>query len=155
MEFVTRAGVIGLGMLYPGYQSFKAVKREDVPSQKSWLKYWLVLSVVSAVMLVVEPILYPRVPMYNFLKIGVIAYLVLPTTKGYMQVYHAVLLPQLDRHEVAIDSAAADFMKASEHHARNLRPMVNDFANKTRVFVSQRTGQMKQPQQPNMHKRSM
>lgn len=108
------------------------MKRENVPAQKSWLQYWLVLSVLSAVMLLVEPVLYYRVPLYNVIKVGAVAYLVLPMTLGYKKIYDAVLLPQLDKHEKTIDDAATNFMKAGEQHAQALGPKANEFAAKMR-----------------------
>lgn len=142
-DYIAKVVITGLGMVYPGYQSFKAVKREDVPMQKEWLKYWLVLSVVSAIMLVVEPLLYYRVPMYNLLKIGAVAFLVLPMTKGYAQIYSTVLQPQLDRHEAAIDDAAGKFMKAGEEHARNIGPKVTELVNKGKGMAAQATKKAK------------
>lgn len=127
VEYIARVAVVLLGMVYPGYQSFKAVKRADVPKQQAWLKYWLVLSVVSALGLVLEPLLAPRVPLYVLLKIALIAFLVLPVTSGYEKVYHRVLEPQLDRHEGAIDDAADKIYKAGEEQARNLGPTVNKY----------------------------
>jgi TB2/DP1, HVA22 family len=137
MDFVSRAAVVSIGMVYPAYQSFKSVKTENVAAMKSWLKYWLVLSAFAAVMLVVEPILYPRVPMYNFLKVAAVAYLVLPATKGYALVYDQVLVGQLARHESAIDKAAGEFVKASEQHARALGPKVNDAIAKAKAMAAQ------------------
>lgn len=125
-------------LLSAGYQSFKAVKRENVPAQKSWLQYWLVLSVLSAVMVVVEPLLYYRVPLYNVIKIAAVAYLVLPMTMGYKKIYDTVLLPQLDKHEKTIDDAAVNFMKAGEQHAAALGPKANEFATKMRGMAAQK-----------------
>lgn len=119
-----------------GYQSFKAVKRENVPAQKSWLQYWLVLSVLSAVMLFIEPLLYYKVPLYNVIKITAVAYLVLPKTLGYKAIYDAVLLPQLDKHERTIDDAANNFMKAGEQHAATLGPKANEFASRVRGMAT-------------------
>lgn len=136
-DALARLAIVGLGMVYPGYQSFKAVKREDVPMQKAWLQYWLVLSVLSAAMLILEPLLYHRVPMYNLFKVAAVAYLVLPMTKGYKAVYDAVLLPQLDRHEAAIDDAAGKFMKAGEQHAKAIGPRVTELVNKSKGVAGQ------------------
>lgn len=135
-DYVTRAAIVGLGLVYPGYQSFKAVKRSDVPLQQAWLKYWLVLSVVSALSLIVEPLLYSRVPMWNFLKVAFVAFLSLPMTKGYERIYHVVLEPQLDKHEAAIDDTATKLYQAGESHARSVRPTVNKWVQQGRDTVS-------------------
>lgn len=125
IDYVARVAITMVGMVYPGYQSFKAVKRADVPKQQAWLKYWLVLSVVSALGLVVEPIVYDRIPLWSLIKIGVVAFLALPMTSGYEKIYHMVLEPQLDKHEALIDETATKVYKAGEQHAKNLGPTVN------------------------------
>jgi receptor expression-enhancing protein 1/2/3/4 len=136
MDFVASVAIVSIGMVYPAYKSFKSVKSENVAGMKAWMKYWIVLSVLAALMLLVEPLLYPRVPMYNVLKIAVVAYLVLPMTKGYAQVYDQVLIGQLARHEGAIDKAADDFVRASEAHARALGPKVNEGINKFKAMAA-------------------
>lgn len=135
-DYVTRVTLISLGMIYPGYQSFKAVKRSDVLLQQAWLKYWLVLAVVSALSLVVEPLLYSRVPMWNVVKIAFVAFLVLPMTKGYERIYHVVLEPQLDKHEVAIDDTAMKLYQAGESHARSVGPTMNKWVQQGKDTVS-------------------
>ncbi|CAN8068913.1 unnamed protein product [Agarophyton chilense] len=124
-DYLARAAIVLLGLVYPGYQSFKAVKRVNVPRQQAWLKYWLVLSVVAFLSLIVEPLLYTRVPLWNLLKIAFVAFLVLPVTSGYERIYKLVLEPQLERHEAVIDETANKLYKAGEEHARNIGPAVN------------------------------
>lgn len=124
-DYLARCVIIVIGMVYPGYQSFKAIKKEDKEKQSDMLKYWLVLSVVAAVSLVVEPILYSRIPMWPLVKIALVAFLSLPTTAGYKKIYDMVLEPQLAKHESAIDDAADKFVKAGQEQARNLGPQVN------------------------------
>lgn len=136
-DYMTRVAITSLGLVYPGYQSFKAVKRADVPKQQAWLKYWLVLAVVAFAALFVEPLLSPRVPMWNVLKIGLVAFLVLPMTKGYERIYHIVLEPQLDKHEAVIDETAAKMYTAGETHARNLGPTVNRLVQQGKDMASQ------------------
>lgn len=131
-DYLARVLITLLGLIYPGYQSFKAVKKEDVPKQKAWLKYWLVLSVVAALGLVVEPILYDRVPLWNVIKIAFVGFLSLPMTSGYEKIYHVVLEPQLDKHEAAIDETASKLYKAGEEHAKNVVPAVNNLVQQGR-----------------------
>ncbi|KAI0567192.1 TB2/DP1/HVA22-related protein [Gracilaria domingensis] len=127
-----------LGLVYPGYQSFKAVKRVNVPKQQAWLKYWLVLSVVAFLSLIVEPILYDRVPLWNLLKIAFVGFLVLPMTKGYERIYQIVLEPQLEKHEAVIDETASKLYQAGEEHARNLGPTVTKLVQQGRSVAEKR-----------------
>lgn len=135
-DYLTRVAITLLGLVFPGYQSFKAVKRADVPKQQAWLKYWLVLSVVAFLSLIVEPLLYSRVPLWNVLKIALVAFLVLPITKGYEKIYHIVLEPQLDKHEQIIDDTAAQIYTAGESHAKNLGPTVNKLVQQGKDMAS-------------------
>lgn len=134
-DYMTSVAITLIGMVYPGYQSFKAVKRADVPKQQAWLKYWLVLAVVSLASLIVEPILATRVPLWNFLKIGLVAFLSLPMTNGYEKIYHLVLEPQLHKHEKIIDETAANLYAAGETHARNLGPAATKFYEQGKTTV--------------------
>lgn len=121
-DYLTRVAIVLVALVYPGYQSFKAVKRANVVRQQEWLKYWLVLSAVALLSLVVEPVLYHRLPLWNVLKIAFVAFLALPVCSGYQRVYHVVLEPQLDRHEALIDHTARNLYHAAEQHARSLPP---------------------------------
>lgn len=138
VDYMTRAVITVVALVYPGYLSFKAIKTADVVVQQALLKYWLVLSVLSGLMLVIEPIAYDRVPLWSLIKIGAVVFLVLPKTKGYEKVYQMVLQPQLERYEVHIDAACDKIVKAGEEQARNVRPQLEglvaqgrDFAKKT------------------------
>ena len=125
MDYITRVIITLIGMVYPGYMSFKAMKRGDEAAKKEMLKYWLVLSVVSFVNLIADPIMYDRIPFWGLIKIAVVAFLALPTTRGYDRIFSTVLEPQLDKHEAVIDQSAANLYKAGEEQARNLGPTVN------------------------------
>jgi TB2/DP1, HVA22 family len=127
IDFVSRVAIVGVGMVYPGYKSYKAIKSGDLTQQKQWLQYWLVLAVLSALMVFLEPILYSRVPFYLLLKVGAVAYLVLPKTQGYRTVYATVLEPQLAKHEATIDLHAEKFLDAAHQHAKNIVPLVNEY----------------------------
>lgn len=124
LDFVTRVIITLLAMVYPGYHSYKAVKAADLNQQQAWLKYWLVLSVLSAIVLILEPFLYDRVPLWNVWKIGAVVFLVNPKTLGYEKIYQMVLQPQLDKHEAAIDATADRLLKAGQEQVKNARPQM-------------------------------
>lgn len=141
-DFLTRVIVIVVGMLYPGYKSFKAVKAQDVPTQQRWLHYWLVLSLISTLMLVLEPIVYGRIPFYNMIKITVVAFLAHPKTAGYAKVYDALVEPFLDQHTSLIDANLDKLDKATQETAANIVPTAKKYAIQARETV---TRQMSKP----------
>ncbi len=137
-DFLTRALIIIGGMLFPGYKSFKAVKKADVAEQQRMLKYWLVLSILSAIMLVIEPFLSTRVPVYNVFKIAFIGFLVHPKTAGFEKVYDVVVQPVLDQHMATIDDSLDKLAKAADDGTRNFVPTVTAYGQKVRDMATQR-----------------
>lgn len=134
-DYMTRVAITMLGLVYPGYQSFKAIKRGEDQLQKAWLKYWLVLSVVAFASLILEPLLARHVPLWNVLKIALVGFLSLPVTKGYEKIYHIVLEPQLNRHEEVIDATATNLYKSGEIHAKKIGPAVSKLYEQGRTSV--------------------
>lgn len=135
VDYMTRV-VITLGSLvYPGYQSYKAVRSQNLVSQQAWLKYWLVLSVVAGLMLILEPFLVDRLPVWPLWKIVVVIFLVHPKTRGYEKIYAMVLQPQLEKHEATIDDAFDRVIKAGQDHATKVRPQVERMVQKTRDSI--------------------
>ena len=126
-DYVTRVIIIMAGMNYPGYLSFKAMKRNETARQIRLLKYWLVLSIVSALSLVLEPLLYKRVPFFPLIKIAVVFYLVYPGSRGFEQVYDTVIDPWLQKNEAVIDDYSDKVYKAGQEHYRNLGPAVQGY----------------------------
>jgi len=135
-DFVTRVAVVLVGMLYPGYKSFKAVKAQDIPAQQRWLHYWLVLSIVSTAMLVLQPLLSGRVPFFNMIKIVVIGALVHPKIAGYQKIYDAVVEPFIDQHMATIDTKLNQLDKATQDAATNLVPTARKYAIQARDMAS-------------------
>lgn len=132
VEYMTRVAITLVALVYPGYQSYKAVKRAELISQQAWLKYWLVLSVLSFVLLIVEPFASTRVPIWSLWKVVASFLLVYPKTKGYEKIYEMVLQPQLDRHETTIDTTADKTVKAIQEQVNNVRPQVERAIKNTR-----------------------
>ncbi|GAB0492991.1 hypothetical protein MMPV_004262 [Pyropia vietnamensis] len=122
---IARIVIAVVGFAYPGYQSFKALRRTDVLAQQEWLRYWMVMSLLALVSLVTD-LFRNKIPFYNMLKLSAVAVMVLPNTKLYRKVFNAVE-PQLTRYEADIDnsiSRAADLtqkqMNATQSRATDL-----------------------------------
>lgn len=86
-----------VGFLYPAYMSFKCM--ESAPQTKGvtddatqWLTYWVVFCSVT-VSEGVAPFIVHWIPMYYFLKIGVIVWLYHPKTTGAEMIYNQVVRP--------------------------------------------------------------
>ena len=118
---------------------------------QTWLKYWLVLSVMAFVGLIldVSP-LYHRLPLYLWIKIAVVAYLVHPQTLGYKIVYEKVLEPHLSAQAHNIDQTADTIQRELANQANTLGPRVNQFVNQGRDMLQRRlsTMQGKPPGRP-------
>lgn len=109
---LARAGICVLGFAYPGYKTFKVLKRGDVLAQREWLKYWCVLGLAAVLSLLTDLVVGAFLPGYGLLKLGVVVALVAPTTRGYARVW-AVVEPHLAAQEGAIDGAVARAMDAT------------------------------------------
>ena len=46
----------GVGFIYPVYRSVQAFMSEDVEDDMTWLKYWVILVVVSTLEMKVDPL---------------------------------------------------------------------------------------------------
>ena len=44
-----------LGFVYPVYRTVQAILSEDVEDDLTWLRYWVVMSLVSAVEMMLDP----------------------------------------------------------------------------------------------------
>lgn len=124
VDYMTRVLITLVALVYPGYQSYKAMKRIEPTAQQAWLKYWLVLSVLSGLLLIIEPFAVDRVPIWPLWKIVAAFFLVYPKTKGYEKIYEMVLQPQLDRHEATIDTTADRIVRAGQDQVNNVRPQM-------------------------------
>lgn len=94
----------GLGTLYPGYASYKALKFNDTPALLHWLTYWI----VSALFLTFTEIFLDLFlgfwfPFYYEIKIIFILWLIYPATRGSKFIYREFLHPMLIKCEVDID----------------------------------------------------
>ena len=48
---------IAVGFLYPAYKSLQAIMTEDQEDDMTWLRYWVVLAVVSIIETIADPLL--------------------------------------------------------------------------------------------------
>mmetsp|Transcript_22769 Transcript_22769/g.50328 ORF Transcript_22769/g.50328 Transcript_22769/m.50328 type:complete len:214 (+) Transcript_22769:47-688(+) len=93
-----------VGVAYPAFESFKVLEVEDEQVMNFWLTYWVVFSTVT----LCEHISYYFLvwfPFYYPLKLGLLLWLFLPSSRGAIHIYRLVVHPILERNRPRIDSA--------------------------------------------------
>ncbi|KAJ7305326.1 hypothetical protein JRQ81_011246 [Phrynocephalus forsythii] len=91
-----------LGMLYPAYASYKAVKTKDVRAYVRWMMYWIVFALFMATEALAEPFL-SWFPFYYEIKMAFVVWLLSPYTRGASLLYRNFVHPTLSRKEKEID----------------------------------------------------
>ncbi|ESO09974.1 hypothetical protein HELRODRAFT_72943, partial [Helobdella robusta] len=94
---------LSFGLLYPAYNSYKAIKTKNVKEYVKWMMYWIVFSLFTAVEMLTD-IFLSWFPFYYEIKILFVIWLLSPWTKGASILYTKVVHPQLSKHENEIDS---------------------------------------------------
>lgn len=92
------------GLAYPALESFKALEVKDHAEVQFWLIYWVVFSSLSVIECVTYYIL-SWIPFYFPLKLGLLLWLFLPSTRGAETLYHIAVSPLLHRNKDHIDVA--------------------------------------------------
>ncbi|CAL5218451.1 g132 [Coccomyxa viridis] len=80
------------GLLYPTWKSVEAVESKSQVDDAQWLSYWIIYTLL----LVFETLLWPALkwlPLYGELKAILLAWLVLPHTKGATYLYENFVGP--------------------------------------------------------------
>lgn len=90
------------GMLYPAYNSYKAVKTKNVKEYVRWMMYWIVFALYTVAETVAD-LTMSWFPLYYELKIGFVIWLLSPYTRGASLLYRKFLHPLLSKKEKEID----------------------------------------------------
>ncbi|GAD98700.1 HVA22 domain membrane protein [Paecilomyces variotii No. 5] len=91
-----------ISILFPAFASYKALRTSDPRQLAPWLMYWVVLTGV----LLAESwtvFILGWFPFYSWIRLGFMAYLVLPQTQGARVLYQEYVEPFLEHHEREID----------------------------------------------------
>ena len=102
--FTKPLGVL-IGMLYPAYQSFKALESPGIDDDKQWLTYWCVHSFLQVFEYFGEYILTGTIPFYYLVKLVFLVYLMHPQYRGALACYANFVAPYLKAHQNNIDDA--------------------------------------------------
>jgi receptor expression-enhancing protein 5/6 len=84
-----------LGLVYPAYVTVNALESPGTQDDHLWLIYWLLYSLISLAEAVLWPALKYLGFFYYLLKAALLAWLVLPQTKGATYVYEQFVAPGL------------------------------------------------------------
>lgn len=104
-----------VSFLFPLFASYKALKTSDPAQLTPWLMYWSVLSCALLAESWTEPIL-AWVPLYSWIRLGFLLWLILPSTQGARVLYESYLHPYLEENEREIEefiASAHDRFKAA------------------------------------------
>ncbi|KUI69416.1 Receptor expression-enhancing protein 2 [Cytospora mali] len=101
--------------LFPLFASYKALKTSDPAQLTPWLMYWVVLACALLVESWTEWFLV-WIPLYPYLRLLFLLYLVLPQTQGACVIYTTYIYPYLEENEAQIEELIAtthDNMKSA------------------------------------------
>jgi len=92
-----------LGMLYPAYASYKAVRAKNVKEYVKWMMYWIVFALFKTIETFTDVFFSFWFPFYYEIKIVLLVYLLSPYTKGSSLLYRQFVHPALVTKEQEID----------------------------------------------------
>ncbi len=91
-----------IGILIPGYKSFKSMESDDIQSHQRWISYWIVWSLLSFISLL-ESLFRPSF-VYRIGKAVFLGWIASDSYKGSLVLYNGLLRPILTSYSSWIDS---------------------------------------------------
>lgn len=108
-----------LGMLFPIYQSMRALEQKKREQETQWLMYWICFATINFLETVAGPVLN-LVPLYRWLRVMLLGWLAMPHFKGATMVYRLFVRPFLlalaekARRVPAMEPYVRDFTRAAK-----------------------------------------
>jgi len=102
--------------LYPSYRSYKALDNKNIEDAQEWLCYWIVTGILTIPLLVSNSVLN-WFPFYYEIKLIFCIWLILPQTKGHLELFNKYVIPYMDRFSGRIDNYARDITDMSKKYA--------------------------------------
>nr|Q5HZP8.1 RecName: Full=Receptor expression-enhancing protein 3-B [Xenopus laevis]AAH88933.1 LOC496337 protein [Xenopus laevis] len=99
---ICKAVVLVFGILYPAYNSYKAVRTKNVKEYVRWMMYWIVFALYTVTETIAD-LTVSWFPLYFELKIAFVVWLLSPYTRGASLLYRKFLHPLLSSKEKEID----------------------------------------------------
>mmetsp|Transcript_22816 Transcript_22816/g.29117 ORF Transcript_22816/g.29117 Transcript_22816/m.29117 type:complete len:779 (-) Transcript_22816:1580-3916(-) len=117
----TRTLSYSIGVLYPVYQSYKALEKRSNEMNQQWLTYWIVYGCMSALEgTVLRPFTFLYPTLFYVFKMMILLWLVNPNQLGATMLYHLFIAPWMRRHEGSIDKALATFNATAKEAAKDV-----------------------------------
>lgn len=92
-----------LAYVFPAYQTFKAVRTDEVEQYTKWVTFWIVNTYFTVFEILGGEALTTQLPYYFPLKVLVLALLLFPPFNGAAAIYAYLLAPAMLRYEDGID----------------------------------------------------
>lgn len=89
-------------VLYPAILSIRAIQSQEDDDDKVWLTYWMVFGVFN-VMETFLGFIFWFVPYWEWVRLGLFVWLLMPQFKGAKVIYDKVLQPQLTANKATIE----------------------------------------------------
>ncbi|KAF9611485.1 hypothetical protein IFM89_032455 [Coptis chinensis] len=102
---VLRTACCSVGIVFPVYNTFKAIENNNQDDQKKWLLYWAAYGSFSIAEVFTDKILY-WFPFYYHMKFAFLVWLQLPSADGAKHLYMRHIRPFLLRHQARLDQIA-------------------------------------------------
>lgn len=101
---LSRLVLLGFGILYPAYASYKTVKTKNVKDYVKWMMYWIVFALYTCIEIFADMFLSFWFPFYYEFKILFVLWLICPATRGSTYIFRKFINPLLSRHEAVLDA---------------------------------------------------
>ena len=92
-----------LGYIYPAYQTFKAIRVDELSGYKQWVTFWIVHSYFTVFEVFAGTALNDQLPWYYPVKAFILVWLVFPQFMGASMIYERFIAPFMLRYEDGID----------------------------------------------------
>ena len=104
MQFLSKPICHFFAYLYPAYQSYKVIKKDDTILHTQWLTFWIVCTYFTFIEMFGDTLL-SWLPLYYEAKIILLIWLAAPQFQGAAKIYDKLLYPYLYHYEKEIDEA--------------------------------------------------
>ena len=89
-------------VLYPSLLSIRAIQSHQDDDDRVWLTYWMVFGAFNVLETYFGFILW-FIPRWDWLRLGIFVWLLLPQFNGSKVIYEKVILPQMTAHRETIN----------------------------------------------------
>uniref|UniRef100_A0A1X7UU63 Receptor expression-enhancing protein n=1 Tax=Amphimedon queenslandica TaxID=400682 RepID=A0A1X7UU63_AMPQE len=137
-----------VGVLYPAYCSFKAVKYKDHREYTTWMMYWIVF----AIFLTAETfsdVFLSWLPFYYEIKIVIVIWLALPYTQGAKTLYRRLIHHKLVDSENQIDEFVSNAGQVSFGLVRKASSVVVNHASEGIMTAAMRISRQEERRNSN------